>query len=471
MHAEPLRAVLEGLIPETDGNAPDAAWLKLPVGSLPNRPLLKFELTVADEPRHRLPRQQRAGLQARYIAHLVGHLGATILLSDDPGVVNVDALRVDEYLRDLLTAMFLQEVGPWEQAKLEYGNKEDPLLEYLKSGLFGTVEPPAQHPLDGQTYENWKIAANFDFVTQPYAPLSKDNVSQNPLLALPTLRSMGKLRNVKEEVPELLTKLSRLLNEVTELAKRDGAVGEASKNVLKWYSQFGDLWVVMTNCLVPLNDPFSMTMVERRDIQLNEAGEDEGSSQGWFFMQKDLEQSAIFADAQSNQISVSLLDANVEIGKEYSVTMERGGDLPDNPEDIYKTEELLLVSSAARGREKRIKLKCVLQPTRPIMLIHWIVLGVVLLTFLAVCLSPRLLGQLTTAHLAMLLTPSTFASSLLLIRESSALSAKLTRGMRYLIAALMAGLWAAAIIFYLSGNVTTPQPSSPSNSSTPSQSP
>ncbi|WP_148088532.1 hypothetical protein [Streptomyces sp. PanSC9] len=210
---------------------------------------------------------------------------------------------------------------------------------------------------------------------------------------------------------------------------------------------------------------------ERRDIQLTETKEKGKVVGKWFLMQKKLEQAAIFADAQSNQMRISLLDANVEIGNEYNVTTQRGEDLPENPDDVYKTAELLLISSVALKREKRIKVQCMLQPARPIKLIQWIVLGIALLTFLAACLSPYLLGQLTAAHLAMLLTPSTFASSLLLVRESSALSAKLTRGMRYLIATFMASLWFSAIGFYLSGDVTAPEPTSPPSSLKPTRSP
>ncbi|MGW2044864.1 hypothetical protein ACWCPF_06735 [Streptomyces sp. NPDC001858] len=435
------------------------AWLRLPVGSVPRRPPLGFELSIADKPAYRVHRHKSSDLQARYLAHLTVLLLQQGLAQKVP--MNASALLVDRRLVRFFMAIFAVDREQWYQANSFF--KHDVLKNYFRAaGIVGGWIPATAEIWERRDSPIRGLLNQLVGIT-----FNKHNPSQNPLIALPLLKEIHDFD--LDEVTEFndialgyLRKLKNYLGEVSRLAVH--APPETSilaYKILLRYAQYGDFWVVMSDCRVPLGEPFTIRVQEKREV---ESGK-----------RNILNEPVVYKDAQVNQISCRITTENVEFNKRSFALLSEDGSrrLSSYPEELFKSEELLVLASADPKRDRRIRVRVKLRPTHLVRLLQRIVLGSILATWMTVvAYGFNWIHWLTAGNLSLLLLPTTFAGSLLLVKESSQLGATLMRRLRCWIAVLLAVLWGTVLLLYIANRplVRQPQPEpSVSETATPTQ--
>ncbi|MFC9883123.1 hypothetical protein ACFVJW_26555 [Streptomyces libani] len=467
-HVMPLRDTLKKYM---QGRIlkPTSAWVRLPVGTLPKDLLLGFELTVAGAPTYRVLRSDSGGMQARYLMNLASAAGLPTTTPATFSTVSWPKIS----LEDLLDEIFTFEGSSWRKACGAQCGPHNPLLQYLSDGIFGTDKRGRKY-LTAQVLEYWK-SLTFDPMKQILGPRIEHEyneretlATENPLLVLPRLKELGILGSFPHKSVSMLTcwrELNNLLGMAAQQSINPHATQserEAAARLISSYGDYGYHWVVFTDCFIKLDEPFTVTMRERRPIPF----QDNAVRKSFHFwtMHRGVTQKVTFNDAASNQISLHATDSNVEFAhRSLKVLDRKKKPLRPQPRQEYKNDELYLIYSNEDSRKNRIHVKSVLRPTFPIRIIHRFILIAILVTGLALglTLSTSLVGAVTAAHLALILTPTTFAASLLLVRESSPLSASLTKAMRITIALSLAGLWLSIVALYLNDDIYAPKPPSP----------
>ncbi|MEY9816341.1 hypothetical protein [Streptomyces albogriseolus] len=435
--AAPLRLALRDILPVSAQNgwgAANSARLKLPVAILPKDPLLTFDVQVAGQAAHRISKSETVRLHAGYLVHAARQAGLTAPLpvanffsaisNFQPGVWRI-------YLRGAASA------------------DSQPLRAYLDDGLFGT-----EGVLDDATFDVFLEMRDWfrEFIS-PYAPYDHYSSAQNPLLALPDMKAAG-LDVSPQGIEASLTALAYFLLEAKELA----AEGEPSaQNFLRSYADFGRRWVALSECKVPLDEPFSIVMSEKRGIlfeeNLHKLKPSGDRFNDFFWMRKTLVRRTAFRDAETNQVNIVVTDPNVELVGVEPLTEKNDG--IDVPLQLYKTPEVFYISSSSPSRSHRLKLVCRVQPSMTVRWLHWLILLAMVATPVGIGLAWEMFTWVTTGHLALMLTPITFAASLLLVREASPLSSELTSTFRRIITVGIGLLWVSVIALYLGQVVHT----------------
>ncbi|MFI8391576.1 hypothetical protein [Streptomyces sp. NPDC085540] len=468
VHVSPLRELLDPLIPSHYGTA----WLRLPIGSFPRQLLFGFDVEVAGREVYRISKAEHEQLVKNYIVEHARRLTHAIRLRG--GVAgDLELVLLEKQLHRYLAAISAFEAGAWCEAKLKYGN--DALVRYLQKGLY---------PTGASRDELWVIrnsVADWKEQLQPVLPtfsgseelLQTSNPAENPLLVLPSLKA----RNALDEIGNIPTALSNLVDflgvtqQWTESERGGQEIQRKAERVLELYEYVGEFWIAIADCLVPLDEPFMLTVRERRAIEPGRRRHSIGGVRSWVTIKRnDLGPRVIFRDAHANHVSIGIADPNVEFGKGLEVTHGQAGSRIPVGQDATQEEkeDLILVYSSKVGRPPAPNIRCSIQPVLPIRMIHWVVAIIVFVTFGALVWGSIHFGQLAAAHVALLLTPSTFASALLLSRESSALSGTLARQLRVTIAVLMGALWLFAICQYLAGQIYLGGDPQPNRSPRPS---
>ncbi|MFJ8565840.1 hypothetical protein [Streptomyces sp. NPDC093514] len=430
----PLRGVLQPYLPR-DARSKEKAWLTLPIAIFPKEPLLGFELTVNGEEVSRLSRIETARMQADYIARLSSKAGMRAKVP-----------------QELLVAICKFAPAPWIAFQASVG---DQLYEYLTS--------------DGQrlTDVEYRALSVWSQVIQGHLMFlglgnSSHSAADNPLLALPDLLKAKQETATRQQNPRLpslmdlepaLEQLARFLEECKRLAQSSHKNAPLGRKILKTYVDYGRRWVALGECEVPLDCPFIVAMSERRAVSVKK---DRALWDAWC-LRGVIPLEAVFNDALSNHVAIEMTDPIITLVEEKIEPLRVNGAPLKGRLDVNVCKpELCYISSSDPLRNHQIQVPCALQQSLLSRLIHWIIFGIILLTLAAVVLSYPLLHGLTPARLAMLLAPSTFASALLLIRDSSPLSGDLTRALRRVIGVILASLWGAAVCLYLMGQVKDP---------------
>ncbi|MFE2245311.1 hypothetical protein [Streptomyces lavendulae] len=430
----PLRDVLNAYLPRA-ARSKDKAWLTLPVAIFPKEPLLGFELTVDGERVSRLSRIETARMQADYIARLSSKAGVRT-----------------EAPQELLVAICKFAPASWIAFQAPSGDR-----------LYGYLTSDGQRLTDGE-YRQLSVWSQVIQGHLAFLGLGNSNHSaaDSPLLALPDLlkakqETVRRRRN--QPIPGLmdlepaLEQLARFLEECKTLAQSSRKNAALGRKILKTYVDYGRRWVALAECEVPLDCPFIVTMSERRAVSVKK---DRALRDAWC-LRGVIPLEAVFNDAQSNHVAIEMTDPIIALVEDKVEPLRvNGGPLAGRLDVNVCKPELCYISSSDPLRNHQIRVPCALQQSLLSRLIHWIIFGIILLTLAAVGLSYPLLHGLTPARLAMLLAPSTFAAALLLIRDSSPLSGDLTRALRRVIGAILASLWGAAVVLYLTGQVKDP---------------
>ncbi len=196
----------------------------------------------------------------------------------------------------------------------------------------------------------------------------------------------------------------------------------------------------MVSCTVPLDAPFSVKTVESRPLGLTSTRRQKIGQRATG------RQEVIVADARTNHVSIRVTDPNVEL---YDVQAT----------DLAGTEPAWLLSAATErsaevfsfylsdpDRDFSVRLDLGLRPAGLSRAVTWVFTLLVVLA-LAAALS---LASSDASVLAVLVVPTTFAGSLLLLREPSSLGTRLKRPVATLLACALVVLWVAVVAIVLS---------------------
>ncbi|MEV8196634.1 hypothetical protein AB0Q90_05145 [Streptomyces sp. NPDC079141] len=426
------------------------------MGNFPRKLLFGFDLTVGSRSAFRLPLWESAGLHASHLVSLGNDL--VTLLGDDKNGPLKDLLAEKE-LHTYLRAICGFESGPWRKAQEGVG-KNQALAKYLFKGLCDPKAAKEEREAFVQSLKDWQRTL-LPIRTDMQLRKLSDSPVANPLLALPILKANKELSSL-DEVDKWIDALVSFYEIVRVSSGQTGnsEIKATATTILDTYRFYGSYWTAIAECLVPLDEPFLVNVSETREVTSEKRGNFSQKVASALAMQRDdLGQVATFGDAYSNHVSLRVSDASVEFDpKSVRVAAsEKWGNNPSAKRNLVETRhELILVYSppSTALRPHAIKIDCRLRPLLPIRMIHWVVTGIALVTFLAITSGGAyFVGELTAPHVALLLTPSTFATAVLLARESTSLSAALLKPIRVILAIVLAVLWLLAICQYLAGNI------------------
>ncbi|MFF7453942.1 hypothetical protein [Kitasatospora sp. NPDC008115] len=437
---------------------PGSAWIRLPVGAFPRTLLHRLDLTISGEECYRIPIHENGQALGDYILRQGKGLSKKIA-SEGHSVKEFQLCLADGGLRNILLAVCSFESGKWHRSRASHG--PDALFEFLKNGL--CREDPQgldSRWLRRKWLDEWRVelTPSFPKLSANRGAISTDSPAENPLLVLPTLKANGVLK-FAEEVSDLLGPLVTFAGTVRYWASNEAASSEirsSAERLLSTFDFIGHHWIALADCLVPLDEPFIATVSERRAVDFGRATEHKQSVRSMLLMRRrDLGPTVVLNDAQSTHVSLEIADPNIQFGRDHRVEGVFGGSGQLSDSDLtFQKSDVLLLYSSGNGEPAIARILCAFQPALPIRLIHWVVAGIVLLTCTAIFAGWLfLIHELTAPHIALLLTPSTFASALLLARESSALSGALAKPLRVAIGLTLAVLWLSAVGHYLAGNI------------------
>ncbi|WP_326603527.1 hypothetical protein [Streptomyces sp. NBC_01800] len=421
-HARKLLKSLEGI----GGAEKGKALLLLPLTRLSKRALLDFHVTVDGRAVHRLSRAEGAKFQAHYIEDTA------------KGVA-----RVREGLIYLLAAIF----GTTFEREDENESREV---------LIGRVEKRLGFAIPACRVAWGGMEAYVEGVVTRFTLPNESSASLIPLLALPYL---NQLLEDEGKIPLNDAQLARQLRTLSRFLRVMERSGEQGRSVQELYSIYGSHWETLAYCTVPLNRRFIISITSKRNIYfVHPKGIKVNGLKSWW-EEKFLTtvwSHVSFADAQTNHVNVRVPDFNVELNEKHCLTLDEKHNqkLENELDHLYATDELYSIYSSKSGREEGAWVKCRLRVTASVAWVQRLIFSAVVATFFAVLLQwGDLHRPLAAPHLALLLTPTTFAASLILVRESSPLSSRLTNRVRRFIRYGLSVLWGGVIILYLTSQI------------------
>lgn len=155
----------------------------------------------------------------------------------------------------------------------------------------------------------------------------------------------------------------------------------------------------------------------------------------------------VIADGSSNHVLVTVTDTNVQIADVQAINA--GGETSVLLASARQSSEYVSYYFSDPDRDYRTTLRLTLRLGFEVRTTQWLF---ILLTGLVTALV-WLVRPLTIGDLAVLVVPTTFATSLLLTRERSSLATWLKSPTQYLLAAAVTVLWASVAYLYIDGQV------------------
>ncbi|WP_435216046.1 hypothetical protein [Streptomyces sp. bgisy034] len=398
--------------------------------------LLDFNVKVDEKSAYLLPRSEHSRIKAGLIKHMASEISVTL----QPETLS------------LLTAIYEFGPGAWgrflKRSQRRFSGRFDPdksLLEYLDAyfdDFMGWNVSP-------EMIKDWLCES--DSVTRlvrQYAPSSISSAAEHPLLALPQYPEV--ISNTAE-VRNLLEKLRKFLEAVDAEAENGN---ERADRLLWQYAQYGQHWDALAGCVVPLDEPFLIKLSEKRELQLKDPSKDRfESGKPLVAIPSKAHQLVVFGDAASNHVNVSVGDPNVELKNDWRLETEHREAVWDVQEE-KSSAELLAFYDSRDDRSYRLWLKLPLKPTGP----GWVsrmVVAILTITALAAFASFSFhwfgaggTESMAGSDVAVVLIPSAIAAALLLVRESSTLSAEINKEFHYVTSAVLAILWILTLILY-----------------------
>lgn len=332
-------------------------------------------------------------------------------------------MSVADSVRSVLPSLLAFTTGTWEQWLADFDDDaEQALTPYLEDGV---GHPPSAELL--------RCADDF----RALAPVLYNRIDdgrhitsavENPLLAVPAL-----LDNQIIEEQAIVAALDAYRDFIrdADARSRAAAAPTAASDLLTVLAEYGLYWDLMVEAEVPLDMPFTVKTQEQRVLEL-----------GWWSHRGS--QPLLLSDAATNHVVLTVNDPNVEILDPRMVSPQ-GDDLSYFAAATRDTDpEGAVLYLADNDRDYRGDLEFGVRPTR---LVRWV--GYVFLLIVALPIPVLLVHRPSAADLAVLVLPSTFAASLLLIREPTTLGSSLRRGPTAVLLATLSSLWTIVICFYL----------------------
>jgi hypothetical protein len=427
-----LYQFLESLPRAVDGSV----RIILPLGEFSKEPLHYFHATVADHHVHRMSRKDTGKLQAAYFSHLAQKAG---IGTPSPELVT------------FLEHIFTFRPSVWRKIR-KIGS--DPLWRF-----FEKMEIDDQ--VQRVSYDQWKRKSvdQIEPLVRRHAISCSTSSVEHPLLALPSFLP----ENPTSRIEDLLDELYQLLTDAeakSRLHPQPAPNKRFADRLVSTYCAYGRRWEALAVCTVPLDNPFTIQVREKREISFQSPRRQGPRAVSAFIdpMTSKARHYVSFRDADSNYVHISSPDMHVHFRRlKCIVKDELWRDLQGQPDDERKEVEYYTRYDSKPERAERIWITCALRQNR---LRSAMTLGVFLATISAWCLlmnfgvwdyQPE--ARLNGADVVALLLPVTFAASLLLARESSTLGMRVKRLKQSFLALALAMLWGTTVWLYALGHI------------------
>lgn len=365
----------------------------LPITTRPKEQLLNLSFTgPSGTPAHLMTRASIASIQAEYLT----------LMTRSSTVSGVSELLPGDLLE--AACLFTPRIAR------TYGDLASPtaLRNYLTDGTGIDMT-------NGQVaaWMNEARPASRALVQALGEPASPESSTENPLLAIPLL----------EPVPKSTQTISRILARYVDGIVRLADAGDS--NLLAALAEYGRRWEMIVEVDVPVGRPATFAIGEDRPLQVSRAGS--------------LRHQVPLRDARSVHIQASVDDRALEFAY-FKVVGLRDDQLPLF-EDVRETQEYHAVYTSNPDRPADAIAEVRLRPVLDARLVSDAVLALtVVIIGLALLLTPE------PGVLGLLVLPTTFASSLLLVREPASLARVLLARRKRWILGLAGVLWAIVVV-------------------------
>ncbi|MGW7368433.1 hypothetical protein ACWGI8_34690 [Streptomyces sp. NPDC054841] len=463
----PARSVLEARSwsPFKDKSGDSA--LILPITDMPTIPVLDLKITVNGKEVYRIPLDESARIQAKYIVRMAERVGLPVVMNGLP-----------ERFVEFLTCVFYFPPSPYEKVWRKYHhlslrtfghwerrNEVDEIREHLNS-----IARDADPALDDFTMEiieefylRWRdVSREIGRLAGDHSIAEYLSGAKYPLLALPyffqELRAKGTDPPSGDEVLQLLTALRDLLNGASDIISNppSGDVGEARK-LLETYFSYGMRWVAFARCTVPPDESFIITVSHRRAVYFTKT-RDEFSP-----LRDNSRKTAYtlisFADAETNHVSVRVADTTVRLHRpEARDALGNRFKPSQRVDEEVRTFELYFRQDSTRDRPKRIWIRLPLRLTRLNSCMLWLTMFITAFGILLLSVRGAARADLTAKDATVILVPVAFTAALLLARDSSTLSMRVRQVRQAILLAELFVLLAMAFVLVLIHYIHDPMP-------------
>jgi hypothetical protein len=377
----------------------------LPLTTRPKRQLLNFSLSgPSNSPATLTSRASIAALQAQYLKLLAETSDAS------------DALKasVDPQLYEsicVFTPGFFQSTF----LRNHDGDIEEPLAQYLSSGFGWDVSTSDVKRWREQTTQAGKILSRH--LQEPPDEVSS---SEEVLLALP----------LNSQCPGSVEEVDRLIDGF--IRGLDAADQASDRQFLVALAEYGRRYELVVEVELPLLEPSRIKVEEDVPLELEHR-----LFRSW------VGQSFPLGDARSSHLEVRVDDPNVEVtGYEIKDLLDR--DASGWIESIRYTREALAIYGSDPGRPYFAMLWLRIGVTRPLVVAASLLL---LVNIAAIVLVPFVgFSGPSADHLAVLAIPATVAATFALVRDQTALAARLQWIPRLLLATTTVVLWLEVVL-------------------------
>ncbi|MGW8600789.1 hypothetical protein ACWGLB_17860 [Streptomyces sp. NPDC055893] len=352
----------------------------------------------------------------------------------------------------LLTAVFRFAASPWEGMLEQENRPTDEVMNLLIAQYLTREGIPgwSKGVVTSDMVTTWQAAIQpVQQLVRMYAASNYSSAAEYPLLALPKLSTSLVDDNA---VLQLMQEFNTFL---VMAGNRIGSV--AAQKLIKFYAVSGNYWHALVECVVPLEETFMIKTEEKRAIAFAAAGAQiPGSSKArsWT-LRKYSHQLVTFRDALSNHVSVRIGDASLELSaRKATVVTDREEEVPTSPDFKRATPELLSFYDSSPERPERILLRIPLKASLPSFASRVAILTLTVSALIAFCFfvfrwaGVGQGGSMTGTDVAVILVPSAIAASLMLVRDTSTLSAEINKEWSVIIGAVLVGLWIATLLAY-----------------------
>jgi hypothetical protein len=399
----------------------------LPITSRLNEPLLSLDITgPAGRPAQLVGRASIASLEAEYLGRVASTSGA------GPTV----RAGVPDHLLEAI-CIFTPDI--FDHLARPDASHQDNLLRYLQSGFGKRLQVSSD---DIARWAEASAAAGAVLCNRLGLAPNLKSSSEEVLLALPRL---DPLPGTIEDVNELVNRYADAVH-AADVASDD--------EFLVLLGQYGRGFELVVEVEVPILEPFTIKVADDRPLRLP----DEKWYQPWRWSRSRNRsyQSLRLRDARSVHIEARVSDPSVKIGS-FDLRDQKGQEIGIGPlESARLTDEKVSLYAFAEERPEHAELEIELASV-PYVRVPAIVLAPLLIVaaVLAACAPP---DDVLVERLALLVVPTTLAATFMLVREQSALAARLQDHLRLALGFLTLLLWVVALFRLATFDAVSPVP-------------
>ncbi len=387
--------------PFVAGSRARFAKVLLPLVTREKRPLLRFDVTgPGDTQGHLIRRASIAAIAGEYLGRLAASSPARDAVT--PGLP-----------ARLLEAICVTTPTIFKEFTANHSDIDNAIVAYLSDGLGIPIALDDARRWHEEQQDVADVLAHA--LREPSDPCSS---SEWLLVALPRL----------DPRPRSTSEVSQLLHRYRRAVLAARAAGD--QPLLVTLAEYGRRYELILELEVPLNEPFSVKVSEQRPLNLQRGG--------WTRQRFGLR------DASSFHCEARTTDYAIEIA-DFEVHDLQGGRVGIPPlEGARYTKEFLALSSSDPERPASMIVGLRLRPTRDARLISALIALIAVVATVVAALVRIDEGFVDALNL--LLVPTTFAVTIVLLREQSALAARLQRRWRLALGLAIAVLWLTTLI-------------------------